>query len=157
MLKVVIADDEARVCQLILMLADWDGLGMEVAGVASNGLEALELVERLRPDILITDIRMPGCHGLELIERAKDKFPQLEIIIISGYAHFEFAQTAIKHGVGDYLIKPIKREELMATLEKLGQRCRQRNQSATEMEQLRRSNQETENLLRLRLPLDILN
>ena len=80
MLKVVIADDEARVCQLILMLADWDGLGMEVAGVASNGLEALELVERLRPDILITDIRMPGCHGLELIERAKDKFPQLEII-----------------------------------------------------------------------------
>ena len=157
MLKVVIADDEARVCQLILMLADWDGLGMEVAGVASNGLEALELVERLHPDILITDIRMPGCHGLELIERAKEKFPQLEIIIISGYAHFEFAQTAIKHGVGDYLIKPIKREELMATLEKLGQRCRQRSQSAAEMEQLRQSSQETENLLRLRLPLDILN
>ncbi len=122
MLKVVIADDEARVCQLILMLADWDGLGMGVAGVASNGLEALELVERLHPDILITDIRRPGCHGLELIERAKGEFPQLEIVIISSYAHFEFAQTAIKHGVGDYLIKPIKREELMATLEKLGQR-----------------------------------
>ena len=125
--------------------------------MASNGLEALELVERLHPDILITDIRMPGCHGLELIERAKDEFPQLEIVIISGYAHFEFAQTAIKHGVGDYLIKPIKREELMATLEKLGRRCRRRNQSAAEMEQLRQSSQETENLLRLRLPLDILN
>lgn len=125
--------------------------------MASNGLEALELVERLHPDILITDIRMPGCHGLELIERAKDEFPQLEIVIISGYAHFEFAQTAIKHGVGDYLIKPIKREELMATLEKLGRRCRRRNQSAAEVEQLRQSSQETENLLRLRLPLDILN
>ena len=125
--------------------------------MASNGLEALELVERLHPDILITDIRRPGCHGLELIERAKGEFPQLEIVIISGYAHFEFAQTAIKHGVGDYLIKPIKREELMATLEKLGRRCRRRNQSAAEMEQLRQSSQETENLLRLRLPLDILN
>lgn len=122
MLRVVVADDEARVCQLILMLADWDSLGMEVVGTAGNGLEALELVERLHPDILITDIRMPGCHGLELIQRAKEKFPQLEIVIISGYAHFEFAQTAIKYGVGDYLLKPIKREELMSTLEKLGQR-----------------------------------
>ena len=157
MLKVVVADDEARVCQLILMLADWAGLGMEVVGTASNGLEALELVERLHPDILITDIRMPGCHGLELIERAKGKFPQLEIVIISGYAHFEFAQTAIKHGVGDYLLKPIKREELMATLEKLGQRCRRRGQSAAEMERLRQANQENEDQLRLRLPLDILN
>lgn len=157
MLKVVVADDEARVCQLILMLADWDSLEMEVAGVASNGLEALELVERLRPDILITDIRMPGCHGLELIERAKAEFPQLEIVIVSGYAHFEFAQTAIKHGVGDYLLKPIKREELMSTLEKLGRRCRQRSQSASEVERLRQTNQENEDQLRQRLPLDILN
>lgn len=157
MLKVVVADDEARVCQLILMLTDWDSLGMEVAGVASNGLEALELVEHLHPDILITDIRMPGCHGLELIERAKGKFPQLEIVIISGYAHFEFAQTAIKHGVGDYLLKPIKKEELMATLDKLGKRCRQRSQSVSEVEQLRQSNQENVDQLRLRLPLDVLN
>ena len=157
MLKVVVADDEARVCQLILMLADWESLGMEVAGVASNGLEALELVERLHPDILITDIRMPGCHGLELIERTKGKVPQLEVVIISGYAHFEFAQAAIKHGVGDYLLKPIKRDELMSTLEKLGQRCRQRNQSTSEVEHLRQTNQENVDQLRLRLPLDILN
>ncbi len=156
MLRVVVADDEDRVCQLILMLADWNSLGMEVAGVASNGLEALELVERLHPDILVTDIRMPGCHGLELIQRAKEKFPQLEIVIISGYAHFEFAQTAIKYGVGDYLLKPIKREELMSTLEKLGQRCRQRACSAVEMERLRQANRETADQLRARLPLDLL-
>lgn len=156
MLRVVVADDEARVCQLILMLADWDSLGMEVVGTAGNGLEALELVERLHPDILVTDIRMPGCHGLELIQRAKEKFPQLEIVIISGYAHFEFAQTAIKYGVGDYLLKPIKREELMSTLEKLGQRCRQRACSAVEMERLRQANRETVDQLRIRLPLDLL-
>lgn len=126
MLKVVVADDEARVCKLVLMLADWESLGMEVAGTAANGLEALEQVKTHRPDILITDIRMPGLHGLALIEQAKAVLPTLEIVIISGYAHFEYAQTAIKQGVGDYLLKPIQRLELMDTLEKLGARCRAR-------------------------------
>ena len=118
MLKVIIADDEERVCRLVQVLADWEALGMEVAGTASNGLEALELVKKIRPDILITDIRMPGCYGLELIQHAKEELPQLEIVIISGYAHFEYAQSAIKHGVGDYLLKPIQKQELMATLKK---------------------------------------
>ena len=123
MLKVVIADDEARILSLIRLLPDWDALGIEVAGTAGNGLEALALIERERPDILITDIRMPGCQGLELIERARRTVPDIEIIIISGYAHFEYAQTAIKLGVGDYLLKPIKKDELTATLSKLAQRC----------------------------------
>lgn len=157
MLKVVVADDEARVCKLVLMLADWASLGMEVVGTASNGIEALELVEKFQPDILVTDIRMPGCHGLDLIERAKAKYPNLEVIIISGHAHFEYAQTAIKYGVGDYLLKPIKREELMGTLEKLGQRCRERSKSATEVRQLRQDNEENVGQLQMRLPLDILN
>ena len=122
-LKVVIADDEARILSLIRLLPDWDALGIEVAGTAGNGLEALALIERERPDILITDIRMPGCQGLELIERARRIVPDIEIIIISGYAHFEYAQTAIKLGVGDYLLKPIKKDELTATLSKLAQRC----------------------------------
>lgn len=126
MLKVIIADDEERVCRLVQVLADWDALGMEVAGTASNGLEALDLVRQIHPDILITDIRMPGCYGLELIQHAKESLPQLEIVIISGYAHFEYAQSAIKHGVGDYLLKPIQKAELMATLQKLGDRCRAR-------------------------------
>lgn len=98
MLKVVIADDEARILSLIRLLPDWDALGIEVAGTAGNGLEALALIERERPDILITDIRMPGCQGLELIERARRTVPDIEIIIISGYAHFEYAQTADQAG-----------------------------------------------------------
>lgn len=155
MLKVIIADDEARVCRLIQMLADWERLGMEVAGTAANGLEALKLVQTHRPDILITDIRMPGCHGLELIQQAKSRYPQLEIIIISGYAHFEYAQCAIKYGVGDYLLKPINREELMATLEKLGDRCRRRRQSDTEVEQLRQTSRADVERLHSRLLLDL--
>lgn len=157
MLKVVIADDEARVCSLIQMLIDWDALGLELCGTASNGLEALELITSHHPDILITDIRMPGCHGLELIERAKQESPQLEIVIISGYAHFEYAQSAIRHGVGDYLLKPINKQELMSTLAKLAARCRARAQLGSEVEQLRRSSREDQQQLHARLLQDLLS
>ena len=153
MLKVIIADDEERVCRLVQVLADWDALGMEVAGTASNGLEALELVKQVRPDILITDIRMPGCYGLELIQHAKESLPQLEIVIISGYAHFEYAQSAIKHGVGDYLLKPIQKGELMATLRKLGDRCRSRQ--AQGQQAVRQYSQEDLFRLQNRLVLDL--
>ncbi|MEG2187728.1 MAG: response regulator, partial [Clostridia bacterium] len=92
MLKVIIADDEERVCRMLQILPDWTALEMEVAATAANGIEALQAIERDPPDILITDIRMPGCDGLELIARAKQLAPEIEIIIISGYAHFEYAQ-----------------------------------------------------------------
>ena len=155
-LKVIIADDEERVCRLIHMLIDWQALNMELAGKASNGLEALELVRTCHPDILITDIRMPGCHGLELIERAKQEQPQLEIVIISGYAHFEYAQSAIRHGVGDYLLKPIDKTELMETMRKLGDRCRSRRKLGSEVEDLRRSSREDKQQLQGRLMQDLL-
>ena len=71
MLKVIVADNEKRICRLICMLADWSSLGIEVVATASNGLEALEAIEAYRPDILVTDIHMPGCNGLELIEKSK--------------------------------------------------------------------------------------
>ena len=157
MLKVVIADDEARVCNLIRMLIDWDELDMTLCGTAGNGIEALELVRAQQPDILITDIRMPGCHGLELIERAKQEIPQLEIVIISGYAHFEYAQSAIRFGVGDYLLKPINKQELMSTLRKIAQRCRARETLGSEVEQLRRSSREDQQQLHVRLVQDLLS
>ena len=157
MLKVVIADDEARVCNLIRMLIDWDELDMTLCGTAGNGIEALELVRAQQPDILITDIRMPGCHGLELIERAKQAIPQLEIVIISGYAHFEYAQSSIRFGVGDYLLKPINKQELMSTLRKLAQRCRARETLGSEVEQLRRSSREDRQQLHVRLVQDLLS
>lgn len=128
MLKVMIADDEERICQLIEALIDWESLQMEVIGIAHNGLEASDMVRELHPDILITDIRMPGCDGLELIEKVKESIAELEIIIISGYAHFAYAQTAIKFGVGDYLLKPINKIELNSTLCKLKERIENRKE-----------------------------
>lgn len=122
MLKVLIADDEHKIIQLIEHLVDWDGLSMEIAARADNGIDALELAKRFRPDILITDIRMPGLDGLELICAVKEEMPGTEVIIISGYRHFEYAQTALKYGVSDYLLKPIKRSELNRTLEKIAEK-----------------------------------
>lgn len=119
MLKVVIADDEDRICRLIVKLIDWDMLEMSVAGIAHNGLEAIELVKTLNPDIVITDIRMPGYDGLDMIMKAKEIHEQIEFIIISGYGQFEYAQKAIQYGVSDYLLKPIKKEELEKTLLKI--------------------------------------
>lgn len=132
-MKVIIADDEKLICRLVQALADWELLGMEVVGTAENGLEALELIEILEPDILITDIRMPGCNGLELIRQAKERRPELEIVIISGYAQFEYAQSAIQYGVGNYLLKPIKKEGLMEALNTMRGRCQaRRNMSGSQ-------------------------
>ena len=112
MLSVVLADDENKILLLLQKLIDWQSLGYEIAGTANDGLRALELVREKQPDLLITDVRMPGCSGIELIQRAKDLQPNLHFIIISGYRKFEYAQNALKYGVEDYLLKPIKQDDL---------------------------------------------
>lgn len=150
-LKVMIADDEERICQLIEALIDCEALGLEVVGIAHNGLEACELVENLSPDILITDIRMPGYSGLELIEKVKESEENLEIIIISGYAHFAYAQTAIKFGVGDYLLKPINKEELTGTLQKLGERIRDRRRLAEDQQRIQQKSEADIRLFQMNL------
>ncbi|WP_341877285.1 response regulator [Defluviitalea saccharophila] len=137
MIKVVIADDEEKVCQLICSLIDWKALEMEIVGVAHNSIEALELIQSLQPDIMITDIRMPGYDGLELINRGKQIKNDIDFIIISGYSHFEYAQSAIKYGVSDYLLKPIKKNELLASLNKICEKQRLRTEQLTREERLK--------------------
>ncbi|NLO85849.1 MAG: response regulator [Clostridiales bacterium] len=155
MLRVVIADDERRVCELIQALGEWQKLGLEVVGIAENGPDALELVGSLHPDILITDIRMPGCDGLTVIKKAREHAPWLEVIIISGYAQFDYAQTAISYGVGEYLLKPINKEALNHTLEKMAKHCRARMQDETDVESLRLSHDDDIRLLRAKLIADL--
>lgn len=125
MLRVVLADDENKVILLMQKLIDWEALGYEIVGTANDGLRAIELVGEKQPDLLITDVRMPGCDGIELIQRAKALQPRLRFIVVSGYRKFEYAQNALKYGVEDYLLKPLKQEELTAILlrlkEKMGQ------------------------------------
>ncbi|WP_054954684.1 response regulator [Paenibacillus dakarensis] len=147
MIKVIIADDEEKVCQLIVGLIDWHLLDMEIVAVAHNGIEALEQIKLHKPDLMITDIRMPGCDGLELIRRSKTMKADLDFIIISGYRHFEYAQNAVKYGVGDYLLKPIKKDEFLAALHKMRNRYMQRTEQLDHEERLK---------IRLKSDIDIL-
>lgn len=119
MIDIVIADDEERICNLIKVLGKWDELGMRVIGTALNGIDALQFIGNNKTDVLITDIRMPGCDGLELIEKVRKLSPGIKIIVISGYALFEYAQMAIKHEVKDYLLKPINKDALNEALYKI--------------------------------------
>ncbi len=132
MIRVIVADDEYKVCQLICQLIDWEGMGMRLVGTASNGLEALQMIEAEKPDLVLTDIRMPGFDGMELLKRARTIYPDMEFIIISGYSHFEYAQTAIRYGVSDYILKPVNREALNATLQKVRQRYLEHKTQAEE-------------------------
>lgn len=112
MLKVVIADDEKMICSLIQQLLDWEELGAEIVGIAYTGIEAFEIIKKKKPDIIISDIRMPGYDGLELIKRTKEAGIDAEFVMISGFKQFEYAQNAMKYGVKYYLLKPIEEEKL---------------------------------------------
>ena len=119
MYKVLIADDEKKVCRLIENVIDWKSLGLMVAGIVNDGDAALEFIEEYNPDIVITDIRMPGLNGLKLIEQAKNFNNEIGFVIISGHRQFEYARQAMRFGVEDYLLKPLDENELTEILKKL--------------------------------------
>lgn len=136
MLKVLIADDEIKVSQLILHLIHWEDFGMEVIGTVNDGIEACETILEKRPDIVITDIRMPGMDGIELVESVTKEIENIFFIIISGYSQFEYARQAVKLGVEDYLLKPIKKKELEAVLNKILGKYKETANSLEERENL---------------------
>ena len=116
MLKVLIADDEKGICRLLQYLIDWTAYGMEIIRVVHTGMDALSCIREEHPDIVITDICMPGYSGIDIIRESKAKNPDIHFIMISGYREFEYARDALKYGADDYLLKPIKKEELTAAL-----------------------------------------
>ena len=114
--RIVIVDDEQFVRKGIIALIDWEKINYQVVGEASNGEDALELILEEKPDVVLTDIRMPVFDGLKLIEKVKElaiKVPKF--IIISGYNDFEYAQRAVRLGVTDFILKPIDKDELEKT------------------------------------------
>lgn len=156
MIKVIIADDELKVCKLIEFLIDWEALEMEIVDIVHNGIDAIEAVRKHQPDIIITDIKMPGCDGLEMIEYSKKIAPDLEYIVISGYKQFEYAQKAIQFGVCNYLLKPIDKEELFHTLQKMKEKYLSRTEQLTKGERLEVFEQENKERIRRNLFKDIL-
>ncbi|MBB5263288.1 two-component system response regulator YesN [Catenibacillus scindens] len=119
MLKVLIADDEMIICQMLKKLIHWEEKGLSVEGIATNGIELYEMMKSVRPDIVITDIRMPGYDGLQIVKKGISLGLSADYIIMSGYKNFEYAHTALNLGVKHYLLKPIDAKELNDTLDQI--------------------------------------
>ena len=109
MYRLLLLDDEEIVTRGIQKVFDLEKSGFQVVGVFQNPQKALESLPGLQPDLMITDIKMPQMSGLDFAAEAKQLLPESEIVILSGYGDFGFAQSAVKIGVSDYLLKPIKK------------------------------------------------
>ena len=122
MLKIFLAEDEVIVRETIKRMIPWEELGFELVGEAADGEMALPLLIRQKPDLLITDIKMPFMDGLTLAKLAKKELPELKIVILSGYDDFNYAKQAISIGVEDYLLKPITKNALIERLSEIRSR-----------------------------------
>lgn len=121
MLKVFLAEDEFIIREGIKNNIDWQAHGYEFCGEASDGELAFPLIQKTRPDILITDIKMPFVDGLALSRLVKKELPETEIIILSGYEEFDYAKEAIQIGVARYLLKPINGETLLQEIDSVAE------------------------------------
>lgn len=152
-MKVLIAEDEPIVTRYIKRLLEACG-GFAVIAECESGEEALEVCRRDPPDLLITDIRMPGISGLELIRRIKQTDGRIQVVIVSAYKDFSYAKEAISLGVEDYITKPINPDELKTTLLRLQECYRQQlaEKTTLDMEQILR--EQNEAAFRSRFPYD---
>lgn len=116
MYNVIVVDDEDWICKLIRRIVDWDALGFRIVANAGDGLSALDLIKEHKPDLVITDIRMPGLDGLGLIKAVREQNLDVEFIIISGYSDFEYARSAITFEAQAYLLKPLDKDEFLDAL-----------------------------------------
>lgn len=118
--KLLIVDDEFIMRQGIRHMLDWEKEGFRIIGDAANGKEALELIEKEQPHIVITDVIMPQVDGIELAKTIQKKYPDIRVIILSSYNDFEYVKTAFQFGVVDYILKPaLNPDELLKTLKKI--------------------------------------
>src|SRR5690349_6830083 len=127
MYQVLIVDDEPMIREGLCSLIPWHQYGFRVQGTAKNGKEALQLYQRLKPDVIIVDIRMPEMGGLELIHTIRETDSTIRFIILTGHADFAYAKEALVHRVDGYLLKPLDEEELIPLLKQIQVDLRQRN------------------------------
>ncbi len=122
MFKVLIVDDEPFIQEGLKYIIDWGEYRFEIIGTASNGIEALEAMRNIKADLIITDIRMPEMDGLELIKEIKNKNIDAKFIVLSGYDDFKYLKESINLGIENYLLKPVNKDELQATLKRTADR-----------------------------------
>ena len=119
MFKAFVVDDEPSVIEGMKLMIPWSDLDFEFCGESSNGRDALQKFGRIRPHLVITDIRMPLVNGLELIDEARKLKLDTEFVILSGYSDFSYAREAMRHQVFHYLLKPLDKDEIVSVLKRI--------------------------------------
>ncbi len=137
MIKAVIIDDDMTTIHGLTRSVRWNDYGIEVAGTAKNGREGLEQVRAHRPEIILTDIYMPVMDGIEMLKALREEGNRAEVIILSGYEDFKYAQSAVKLQVNDYLSKPATLDEIERVLQEVADKIRKKMHSEREEKELR--------------------
>ena len=135
--KVLLADDEKIIVEGISSVIDWAALDLELVATARNGIDAYEKIVAYSPDIVISDIRMPGMDGLSLVSKVNIKYPSVKFILLSGFSDFEYARTAMQFGVKNYLLKPCNVEKITAALNEVINELQEKKDHDTFICQLR--------------------
>lgn len=119
MYKIMLVDDERIILDGISQMMDWPSLGIELVGTAQNGLEAYDRIKELLPDIVVSDIKMPGMDGLELVATTNKTHPNIRFVLLSGFGEFDYASQAMQYGVKHYLLKPTNEKKIAEALSEI--------------------------------------
>ncbi len=156
MYRVLIVDDEPIIRKGLRSIINWKNFDCEVIAEASDGLDGLELVRKHKPDIIITDIKMPEADGLSMIKQIKEDVPESKIIILTGHRNFDYAHEAVKLGVTDFLLKPSRIEELTAAISRAVKELNFQKQRNEELNKLSHLFNQNISVLREKLLYDII-
>ncbi|WP_068785142.1 response regulator [Paenibacillus phocaensis] len=135
-LKALLVDDEIHILTNLSKVLPWEEIGFEHVLMAKNGKEALELASQHRPDLILSDIRMPVMDGIQLLQELREREIPCEILLLTGYQEFEYARTAIRYGVKDYICKPINYFELEETVRTVAKQIREKRKNLNKEQRL---------------------
>lgn len=155
-LKILILDDEYIILDGLCSFP-WEMYGCRIVGKAMDGEEGMELIDRYQPDIILSDIKMPEKDGIQVAKYAKEKYPDTEIILLTGYDSFSYAQQAITIGVADYLLKPVNFREMHEVIGKTCKKIRKNQFERQDYYELQKNYQKALPEIRAKLISDLLN
>lgn len=157
MLRMLIVEDERWEREGLTDFLDWNSLGIELSGLACDGIEGLEQARAIRPDIIITDIKMPGMDGLKMSGKVQEFLPDVKTIILTGYDDFKLAQEAINIKANAYILKPVEENDLLEVIKKVTDECINNKKRQEENNKILKLLDETSKKAANLIPLDSLN
>lgn len=157
LLRAIIVDDEINARKIVPIIIDWQAVGYRFVGEASNGSEALDLIETMKPDVVFTDISMPFMDGLELSRLIKERYPLVKIVIITAHPEFEYAKRSLDIGVQNFILKPLQAEEVRRVAVDLHGKIREETERWNEYQELNRQLKENAVQLKEKFLNDLLS